>query len=421
MNQPREIVITGIGVASPLGMDLGAYAAALAKGESVVRPLTIVDTTHLPMPFGAELPDYDPKEYVKPRKSLKVMSRDIQTAYTAADFAMAHAKLAKGDLPPERLGVVFGSDMIYSEPQELEAAFRACITDHTYHHERWDESAMGKIYPLWMLRYLPNFPACHVGIVHDARGPNNSITLGEASSLLAFSEAAGCIQRGMADVMLTGGTGTRLSMAALAFFGNGHLSHRSGDPQHASRPFDADRDGACHGEGAGVFVIETPEHAQARGAKVLARLLGWGQSYENRRLGAAGDGGGYRRAIRKALDSAGVEPADIGHINAHGESTIKGDALEAQAIHDIFGDVPVLAMKSYFGNLGAGGGAVELVASLLALESGEIPVTANYTTPDPACPVHVVHSRPLPSDKPLALAINQSRTGQTAALVIAAP
>jgi len=420
MSQEREIVITGIGIVSPLGIGLDAFRATLAQGESAMGPLTIVDTTHLAVDFGAELKDFDPKQYVKPRKSLKVMSRDIQTAYAAADMAMQHGQLEKGALPPERFGVVFGSDMIYSPASELEAVFRECIEDGQYIHDRWGEAAMRNIYPLWMLKYLPNFPACHVGIAHDARGPNNSVTVGDASSLLAFSEAVSYIRRGMADVMLTGGTGTRLSLVSLMTADREELSRRRDDPAGASRPFDADRDGACYGEGSAVFLIESRQHAEARGATILARVLGSGQAYENRRFQKPGDGDGYRRAIKKALADADTDAADIGHVNAHAESSPQGDQREAAAIHDLLGDVPVLAMKSYFGNLGAGSGSVELLGSLLALEKGEIPPTLNYETPDPECPVNVVHGEPLRSDRPVALALNQSRTGQTAALILAA-
>jgi 3-oxoacyl-[acyl-carrier-protein] synthase II len=225
----------------------------------------------------------------------------------------------------------------------------------------------------------------------------------------------------MADAMLTGGTGTRLSLVSLMFSGGGELSTRTGDPQHASRPFDEDRDGVIYGEGSAVYVIEAREHAEARGAKILARLAGWSGAWEDRRWGRPGSGGGFASAIELALRKAELTSADIGHVNAHGESTIATDAREAQAIRAQLGDAPVLAMKSYFGNLGAGGGSVELLASLMALETGEIPVTLNYETPDPACPVNVVHSQPQPSGPPAFIKLNQSRTGQTAAVVIAAP
>ena len=421
MHSSREIVITGVGVVSPLGIGVEAFRAGLAARKNCVGPLTIVETAHLSLPFGAEIPDFDPKLYVTPRKSLKVMSRDITTAYAAAGMAMEQAGLAVGAIPPERLGVVFGADMIYSPMSDLEAAFKGCMVDGKYDHSRWGNSAMSNIYPLWMLKYLPNYPACHVGIVHDARGPNNSIIVGDASSLMAFGEAATCIERGMADAMLTGGTGTRLSLVSLMFGVGGKLSQRISDPEHASRPFDKDRDGVIYGEGSAVYLLEAREHAEARGAKILARLAGWASTWEDRRFGRAGTGSGFSSAIDLALRKAELSASDIGHVNAHGESSIETDAAEAKVIRQKFGDVPVLAMKSYFGNLGAGSGAVELLASLLALETGEIPVTLNYETPDPACPVHVVHNRPQVSDKPAFVKVNQSRTGQTAAVIIVAP
>ena len=295
------------------------------------------------------------------------------------------------------------------------------MVDGKYDHSRRGDSAMSNIYPLWMLKYLPNYPACHVGIVHDARGPNNSIIIGDASSLMALGEAATCIERGMADAMLTGGTGTRLSLVSLMFGVGGKLSQRTSDAEHASRPFDKDRDGVMYGEGSAVYLLESREHAEARGAKIIARLAGWSSTWENRRFGQPGTGGGFASAIDIALRNADMSPSDIGHVNAHGESSVETDAAEARAIHQKLGDVPVLAMKSYFGNLGAGGGSVEILASLIALETGEIPVTLNYETPDPACPVNVVHDRPQAAGKPAFIKLNQSRTGQTAAVVIATP
>lgn len=421
MANAREIVITGIGVVSPLGIGLDAFRAGLASRKNCVGPLTMVETSALSMPFGAEIAEFDPKLYVSPRKSLKVMSRDITTAYAAAGMAIEQSGLAVGTIPPERLGVVFGADMIYSPMSDLEAAFQGCMVDGKYDHSRWGESAMSNIYPLWMLKYLPNFPACHAGIVHDARGPNNSIIVGDASSLMAIGEAATCIERGMADAMLTGGTGTRLSLVSLMFGVGGKLSQRTSDAEHASRPFDKDRDGVMYGEGSAVYMLESREHAEARGAKIIARLAGWASTWEDRRFGRPGSGEGFASAIDIALRNADMSPSDIGHVNAHGESSVETDAAEARAIHQKLGDVPVLGMKSYFGNLGAGGGSVEILASLIALETGEIPVTLNYETPDPACPVNVVHGSPQPAGKPAFIKLNQSRTGQTAAVVIAAP
>jgi 3-oxoacyl-[acyl-carrier-protein] synthase II len=261
--------------------------------------------------------------------------------------------------------------------------------------------------------------ACHISIAHDARGPNNSIVEGGVSSLLAVWEAASAIQRGHADVMLAGGSGSYASYSCLPFRGWRHLSQWQGEPAGASRPFEAQRSGIVVGEGSAVVTLEERSRAEARGAKILARLAGFASRFE-----APGDpwrprtGRAIRQSIEGALATANLQPAEIGHVNAHGESSIDNDRLEAQAIRDTLGDVPVTAPKSLFGDLAAGSGAVELVASLLALQTGRVPRTLNYDQPDPACPINVVHGQSLPVERRTALLLNQSNTGHAAALVI---
>jgi 3-oxoacyl-[acyl-carrier-protein] synthase II len=386
-----------------------------------VRTITKVDATGLATPFGGEIVGFDPKQYVKPRKSLKVMSVEIQWAFAAADMAMAHAGLSgAGSVGPERLGVIFGCDMIYSDVNELLPAYRKCLVDGQFDYQLWGQQALGEMFPLWMLKTLPNMPACHIGIAHDARGPTNCITLGEVSSLLAFIEAMRVIERGHADVVITGGAGTRLHLAPLAYRGGLLLSRRCDAPEQASRPFDAARDGMVNGEGAAAIVLESRAHAQRRKARILARAIGASSRFEPRRNGAPAQGIGVTNAIRAALESAHLQPGQIGHVNAHGLSTIEHDRAEAHAIRDTLGDVPVTAPKSFFGNLGSGTGAVELVVSILALEKGEIPVTLNYEQPDPACPLNVICGEPAQSTIPTALVLNQATMGQAAAVVISA-
>jgi 3-oxoacyl-[acyl-carrier-protein] synthase II len=280
---------------------------------------------------------------------------------------------------------------------------------------------MSDLYPLWMLKYLPNMVACHIAITEDARGPNNTITLDEVSSLLALIESVCYIQRGAADMMIAGGQGSRVNLTRILYRGDVHWSHRNEEPQRACRPFDAQRDGGVIGEGAGAFVVESRRHAEARGANVLARVLGFGRSFDRApgRHGAGVDG--IRRAIDAALASAGLAPTDIGHVNAHGSGMVEEDRFEAQAIRTCLGDVPVTAPKSYFGCLGAGTGAVEMAASVLAITTGTVPATLNYEFPDPACPVNVVHGQPLPTAQRTALVLNQTETGQTAAVVLGPP
>jgi 3-oxoacyl-[acyl-carrier-protein] synthase II len=197
------------------------------------------------------------------------------------------------------------------------------------------------------------------------------------------------------------------------------LSHRYDDPAAACRPFDADRDGMVFGEGSAAFLLESRQHAAARGAKILARVLGGASSFEPLARGALAEGSAIRRTIRAALHDAGLEPADVGHVNADGQSTIHQDRIEARAIRDLLGDVPVTAPKSFFGNLSAGSGAVELAVSLLAFQHGTVPPVLNYHRPDPECPVNVIRDQPIPLGKPVALALSQSRTGHSLGLLVA--
>jgi 3-oxoacyl-[acyl-carrier-protein] synthase II len=291
--------------------------------------------------------------------------------------------------------------------------------DNELRRELWGVSIISNLYPLWMLKYLPNMVACHLAIAQDARGPNNTITLDEVSSLLAFIEAVDVIERGAADVMIVGGCGTRVNLTRMMYRGDRELSHRHDEPQRAARPFDAHRDGGVIGEGAGAMILERRQHAEARGAKPLARVLGYGRGFEATADYQPGRGEGVRHSIRAALQSSGLGPQDIGHVNAHGACTIERDRMEAQAIHDCLGDTPVTALKSYFGCLGAGAGAVETIGSVLAVARGVVPATLNYETPDPQCPVNVISGSPLRTERNVALALNQSSTGQAAAVVIA--
>lgn len=418
MSPLLEVVITGVGIVSPIGIGRAAFWSSLIARSSGIRRLNAFDVAGTGFPFGGEVPDFDPKDYVKPRKSLKVMSREIQFGVVAASQAMCDAGLDAGAADPERLGVVFGADMMHCDLGEVANAYRRCTAEGRFDLRLWGRCAMDEIYPLWMLKYLPNMPACHIAIAHDARGPNNSHSLGEASSLTAIAEAARIIERGAADVMIAGGASSRIHPILWARSPLLPISRREDDPTKVLRPFEAHRDGFVNGEGAGALILENRRHAEARGAKILARVAGSGGSFEPGSNGKPVRGDATRRAILAALCRAGLAPSELGHVNAHGLSTVVDDRAEAAAISELLGEVPVTAPKSFFGNLGAGTGAVELAASVLALEAGEVPVTLNYEQADPACPVNVVHEQPLTDRPPTALVMNQSLMGQSVAMVI---
>lgn len=418
MTAGREIVITGVGVVSPIGIGRAPFWDSLRHGRSGVRLVPHLANTPFPVPYGGTVPEFDGKQYVQPRKALKVMCREIQFGFASASLAMTDARLAAGAVAPDRIGVVFGSEMFYGEIPEMEPAYRQCLEDGQFIAERWGPAGMSGLNPLWMLKYLPNMIACHVAISYDARGPNNTITLGEASSLLAFVEGWSVLRRGHADVMLIGGSGNRINVTPLMYRHDLRLSHRAGDPAGASRPFDADREGMVNGEGAASLVLETREHAEARGARILARVAGACCTFEPPLPDGGSTGTALERAIQGALQRAGMTADQLGFVKANGIATVPGDVREARAIRSLAGDVPVTAPKSLFGNLGAAAGIVETAAAVLALEAQEIPPTLNYERPDPACPVNVVHGAPAPLQRRRALVLGASGTGQTVALVL---
>lgn len=418
MEPAPEIVITGLGVVSPIGIGRDAYWNALIAGRSGVHLIDRYADTPLPVRFGGEVLDFDGKQYVTPRKSLKVMSREVQFGFAAGHMAWHDARLVAGAVDPERFGVVFGADMMYGEEPELADPYGSCLVGGKFDFSLWGQKAMDRIFPLWMLKYLPNMPACHIGISLDARGHNNTLAEGDVSSLDAVAEALRVFERGKHDVMIVGGVGQRINTTVWLWQRHDRMSHRHEDPAAASRPFDLDRDGFVYGEGAGALVLETRRHAIARGAPILARVLSTASACEPRRKDRPPQGTAIRRTITSALARAGLSPADIGHVNAHGSSDVDHDPIEAQAIRDTLADVPVTAPKSLFGNLGAGSGAVEMIASVLALQSDTVPASINYDAPDPACPVNVIHGEPLHSAKPAALVLNQAPMGQAVAVVI---
>lgn len=417
----RNVVITGVGVVSPIGIGRGPYWEALRAGRSGVRLTQRYGTAPLPSPLGAELRDFDAKQYVTPRKSLKVMCAEIQAGFAAAALAIEDARLAAGSIAPERMGVVFGGEMLYGDPLELAPLYNACTVDGKFNYGKFGTAFPSQLFPLWMLKYLPNMTACHIGISVDARGPNNTIVSGEASSLLALGEAIAVLRRGGADVMIAGATSSRLNLTGIMYRGDCLLSQRTDSPESASRPFDLHRDGMVNGEGAGGVVLETAEHAHARGATVLAEVLGTASTFGPPDPTGAGRQQAIARSIGQLLTNCHLTPHDIDHVNAHGLSTVDDDRIEARAIAEQLGTTPVTALKSYFGNLGAAGGMVELIASVIGLQEGIVPGTLNYSTPDPNCPIEVIHGEPRLVRRPVALSLNQSRTGQSAAVAIRRP
>ena len=417
----RRVVITGMGLVTPIGLDTESFWGSLQEGRSGVRPIRSFDTSGLPVHIAAEIERFEARDYVEKsqRTALRMMARTIQLAVAGAQRALAHGQVDKSKLDPTRFGVEFGAGLIASELPELIDAARASTNCQpgAVDLERWGEQGMSTIQPLWMLKYLPNMPACHISILHDARGPNNTITESDAASLLALGEAYRILGRDGADFFLVGGAESKinpLSMVRQCLFER--LSRRNDEPTRACRPFDRNRDGLVLGEGAGVLVVEDLEHARRRGARIWAEVVGFGAAFDRKMTGD-----GLARAVRAALAEAGIGPEELDHVNAHGLATLEADVCEArglqQALSGAREPVPVFAGKGYLGNLGAGGSTTELAVSLLALERGVVPATLNFEEPDPSCPVAVL-SAPRPLSKPCVLKTSFTQMGQCAAVVI---
>lgn len=424
----RRILITGMGILSPIGIGVEAFQNSLMSGKSGIKKSELYSYLAAPDTCVAEVSEFNlssaRKKYLaKQRKNIKVMCREVQMGVASANLAMEDSALDLDAVDSERFGIEFGANLMLSPPEVLYGPCLECSTGTEFDFHRWGDEGLLKMEPLWLLKYLPNMPACHIGIYIDARGPNNSITQAEASGNLVLGEAQRVIERGWADIVVAGVTGTRVhevkSIHAKLW---DQLADSSKDCSKRSRPFDKDRTGQVVGEAACSLLLEEKSHAENRGAKVWGEVLGTGASCVLDRNGSPDIRAAIASSIRTALKSSGVEPSDIGHINAHGLGDTVYDVNEFQAIQDTFGDkateVPVTALKSYFGNSGSACGIVEASGSLVGLKQGVIPATLNYETPDPDCPLNVVRNEPLPTDNKLFLNISTTTFGQASASVI---
>jgi 3-oxoacyl-[acyl-carrier-protein] synthase II len=429
----RRVVITGVGVVSPLGSSKEELWAALASGRSGVGLLESIPSGTLPVKCAAEarqfrgkIEDFGPldKEQMKAiRKGLKVMCRECQMGVAAAELALNDAALGPGRTDPLRTGIAFGTDYMISLPDEFTEGILQCIDESgRFDFARWPTEGMAKMSPLWLLKYLPNMPASHLAMYNDLRGPNNSVTMREAAANVAIGEAYQTILRGSADVMVVGATGTRTHpMKIVHAFQQEELAFGDGDPARASRPFDRNRSGMVLGEGAGAIVLEDLRLAQARGATIYGEVLGSASSAAVGRSLVARRDQAMMNVLRSTLASAEATPDDVGHLHAHGLSTRSCDVEEARAITAVFGarsqPIPVVAAKSYFGNLGAGSGMVEFVASQQAHQHKYLFPVLNYECPDPECPLAVVT---LPGTSPGTSFVNLNVTpqGQASAVMV---
>jgi 3-oxoacyl-[acyl-carrier-protein] synthase II len=431
----KQVVITGVGIVCPLGIGFDTFGANLLSGKSAVGQLECTPYSGSPHNIGAEIKDFNDTtaktQYLKAqRKSIKVMCREIQFGVASASLAIENSKLDLAAINHERFGVEFGANLMFSPPEVLKDAAWTCVSpddpSFSFQYEDWGGKGIRSLEPLWLLRYLPNMPACHIGIYADARGPSNSITLNEASGNLAVSEAFHVIQRDLADVMIAGTTGTKIhsvkSMHAALW--DILAQHGNDPPATWSRPFEKSRTGEVIAEGACSLILEEEEHAKRRGATILGRVLGAGSSCAFDRNGHVCVTKALVNAMRAALRDAGLTPDQIGHINAHGLGTPQMDKDEADAIHQIFGPhaekIPVTALKSSLGNSGASCGTIEIAGSLAGMREGVVPPTLNYRVPDPDCRLNIVADKPRPVSNRIFMNVNVTTMGQASVLIVEA-
>ncbi|HEV7281546.1 MAG TPA: beta-ketoacyl synthase N-terminal-like domain-containing protein [Pirellulaceae bacterium] len=413
----RKVVLTGLGVVSPIGIGKEEFWSSLTSGRSGIARIADFDFDGSPFAVGAEIPCFDPGQYGLPKKALKLLCDETQWAYAAANLALADAGLDAKTLPCDRTGVTLGSELLYSHLDELAGAYRASINEEGFDFGAWGEAFQKRLIPLWMLKYLPNMAAGHIAIGVNAQGPCNTIVQGEASALNAIIESAQHVIRGTADIMLAGGVGAQRNVITMAYRGHWNAAHFDGEPPETwSRPFDRTRNGFVRGEAAALIVLEEESHALARGARIIARLSGTALRYVQ--PGDEKAPAALERLARQAISSGGLTPEAIGVAVPDGMSLQEEDRWEALALSPVVPHAKVLALKSYLGMTGAASKALDVAAAAMTLSHGTLPGTLNVRQPDEALAL-CVPSEAVPFEAGRsALVIGRSLAGSAAAVTL---
>lgn len=415
MQKNRRVVVTGLGVVSPVGNTIEQFWKSLLEGKSGVKRLSCFDPTYFTSKIAAEVRNFDPSSYLSP-KEMRRMDRFVQFAVVSAKMAMLDSALNLDKEDRSRIGVLIGSGI---------GGLHTVEAEHRQYIALGPEKGPGRISPFLIPMLIVNMAAGQVSITLGLKGPNSAVATACATSNHAIGDAFRIIQRGESDMMLAGG-----SEAAITHMGFGGfcalkaLSTAYNDcPEKACRPFDKNRDGFIMGEGAGIIVLEEAERARKRGARIYCELAGYGMSGDAYHMTAPdpeGDGG--VRCMTASLKDAGVKPEDIGYVNAHGTSTLYNDKIETLAIKKVFGahakKLAISSTKSVTGHLLGAAGGVELIATALCIKEGIIPPTINYETPDPDCDLDYVPNKPRAAKIDVAMSNALGFGGHNATLVV---
>lgn len=410
MTMKNRVVITGLGAITPIGLSVEEYWQSLRAGRGGVERVTKFDVEEFPTQIAAEVKEFDPLDFLDKREA-KRMDPFVQYAAAATKMAVEDAELNLEKEDPNQIGVVLGSGIGGIEVWESQ-------------HKILIEKGVKKVSPFFIPMMIIDMAPGQIAIMFGARGPNYATVSACASSAHAIGDSLRIIQRGEAEVMITGGAEATITPLAMAGFCSARaLSTRNDEPKKASRPFDAQRDGFIMGEGAGVIILESLSHAKRRGARIYAELVGFGMSDDAHHITApAPNGAGAAMAMTLALRDANLQPDEVDYINAHGTSTPFNDRTETEAIKSVFGDhayrVPISATKSMIGHLLGASGAAELIASIKSIEDSVLHPTINYQFPDPECDLDYVPNEARRAEVEVALSNSFGFGGHNASLVI---
>lgn len=405
----RRVVVTGMGPVTPIGTGHEAYWKALLDGVSGAGPITHFDASGYSTRIAAEIKDFDPEQYME-RKEAKRMDRFVQYAVAGARLAIEDSRLDMASTDANMVGVLIGSGIGGTGTWEEQ-------------HRTLIERGPGRVSPFFVPMLISDMASGQVSMIYGAKGPNLAVTSACATGTHAIGEATEIIRRGAANVMIAGGSEAAITpMAVAGFCSMKAMTTRNDDPLHSSRPFDLNRDGFLMGEGAGVIILEALDHALARGATIYGEVVGYGMSGDAYHITAPAPGGeGAARSMSAALSNAGLKPEDVDYINAHGTSTDQNDKYETAAIKTVFGDyaykVAISSTKSMTGHLLGAGGAIEGIACLYAINSGMIPPTMNYETPDPECDLDYTPNKPRSMQVRVAMSNSFGFGGHNATLI----
>lgn len=419
----NRVVVTGMGVVTPIGQNLDQMWQGLCAGKSGIGKITHFDASNFPTKIAAEVKNYRLADYVPDSDRFEHAGRNIWFSIGAATQAMTQAGLSEGKVDPARFGVYLGA----GEGQQDFAIFMQMIAEANKNGELdislFTRAGLERLHPQVELEQEPNMPAGHLAELFNAQGPNMNCLTACAASSQAIGEAAEIIRRGDADVMMTGGAHSMIHPFGVTGFNLlTALSTRNDEPQRASRPFDKDRDGFVLGEGSGILILEELEHAKRRGATIYGELLGYGSTADAFRItDTHPEGRGAVACIKMALADAKLNPEDIHYVNAHGTSTEVNDRVETMAIKQSCGaaskNIPVSSIKSMMGHLIAAAGSVEAITCLLTIERGVLPPTINYETPDPECDLDYIPNQAREAKVKQALSNSFGFGGQNISLI----